>query len=527
MRTIAIIDTRQNFINDISTRIILNEGEYNFEVTEYTTDLSAVDTLINDNKVDEICISENVADTREDWDIVGPKITSYAVSLENVNMLLNKGLLCYGVVSKAGDLFDLIEKNKPASMKQIAANGKAKETDKIQKEDTSEIDALLFGSDSTKNTAGDEKNNLVGEQAASHKDYIEKDTEMQKKSSIESGKNNDEEDLDKYLFGGSTSKPTTKSLREKMDREEELERERSYANIDAKMRKKRKKAHVITTYSAKGGVGKTTISCNLGTYLAMTSNGRRNNRVCIIDYNFDFGDVLNTLAFNSKGVTMSDWVEDIQSRLGNGEDPDAILYGKDDIESFLQRKEDSGLYALLAPTTHKDALMIHGKELNIMLKNILKYGDFDYVICDTGNNTRNSSMLSLENADSIIMIATQDVTTVYDNQIFLDAIKEIGNVDESRILLVINRAKSKKETLVSCKEVEDSLDIPCVAQFREDVDITKANNTGKPLVFNAKHEFTQGISNIAARITGIGEYKPVKTNFVVSWFNKIKDFFGF
>ena len=42
------------------------------------------------------------------------------------------------------------------------------------------------------------------------------------------------------------------------------------------------------------GVGKTTLSCELATYLALTSNGRNRYKVCIADFNIDFGDVKNS-----------------------------------------------------------------------------------------------------------------------------------------------------------------------------------------------------------------------------------------
>lgn len=563
MRKIAIVDTRANFINDISTRLILSEDEYDFEIETLSYNPGDIDSIIDKNVVDELCISESLAKTRSDWDIVGLRVTTYTSNIDGVYDMLQRNTLCYGAAATAGKLLALIQKNEPARPEEKQSEEKNVKSNKSDgaarynkdNDENEDIDALLFGDSSKKfdeSDNGPEDNDDV----VSTNDYekpkadvrgtdrthssASRDSNKRKqtasigkdntneKTTGNARKRNREQDLDRELFGDDY-KPQTdaRTLRDNIEKEEEEERQRDYLNADASIRKRKKRAHVITTYSAKGGVGKTTVACNLATYLAMSSNGRRKYRVCIIDYNFDFGDVLNTLSFDSTGVTMMDWAMDIKDRIDDGEDPDGIAYGREDIESYLQKNETSGLYALLAPVSHVDSLNIHSDELKVMINNILKYGDFDFVICDTGNNTRNSSMLSLEKADHIVMIVTQDVTTVYDNQIFLDAIKSFNNVDENRVLLVINKAKSKKETLISCKEVEESLNIPCVAHLKETPDVIKANNVGRPIVFNERHEYTKGIGNIAARITGVGTYEPVKGNVVNRAVEKVKDFFGF
>lgn len=51
-------------------------------------------------------------------------------------------------------------------------------------------------------------------------------------------------------------------------------------------------------------IGKTTLSCELATYLALTSNGRNRYKVCIADFNIDFGDVKNTLNFDPNKACM-------------------------------------------------------------------------------------------------------------------------------------------------------------------------------------------------------------------------------
>ncbi|MFR3808696.1 MAG: hypothetical protein ACLTX3_07030 [Lachnospiraceae bacterium] len=45
---------------------------------------------------------------------------------------------------------------------------------------------------------------------------------------------------------------------------------------------------------------------------------------------------------------------------------------------------------------------ISEEELKVMMHNLIYNGGFDFVICDTGNNTRDSSYMALMEADQSI-----------------------------------------------------------------------------------------------------------------------------
>ena len=66
------------------------------------------------------------------------------------------------------------------------------------------------------------------------------------------------------------------------------------------------------------------------------------------------------------------------------------------------------------------------------------------MVCDTGNNTRDCSIISLEKADEVLLVVTQDVNTANCNSSFLSTMRKVG-FDMNKIRLVINKAPSGKD----------------------------------------------------------------------------------
>ena len=282
------------------------------------------------------------------------------------------------------------------------------------------------------------------------------------------------------------------------------------------------KTQVITVYSAKGGVGKTTISSELATYLALVNIGKRKLRVCLVDYNIDFGDVSATIQIENDGNTIADWAAEVQELLEQGKPQEDIQYSKQEIEQWLQVEKKSGLYVLPAPATNEDSMGVESDALSVILDNIVQNGNFDYVICDTGNNTRDSTMIALEHATMILLIMTQNVNTANCDKSFIETMKSI-DFDLSHTKLIINSIMPQKATSVSVQEIVEFFpNYECIGKLKFSTDVIKAGNLGEPLAFQADHEFTKQLRNIVSYILQDGNFQTD-----IDKINEKKGLFGF
>ena len=539
MRTVIVVDTNGSFASDIERCLIVND-DYKIRL-EVKTSIDEAINLISQIHAEEIIVSGSLLQSI-DWKALNIRVTSYARTNSELLASENIGIPCYGLIKRASELLDLIvagetvqfedsdsgatsiltsDQLQTAESQHVAVFTEQKEVAVVNYPSTEINYAEYYGITQEQYNAWYQKycewyywdyyypgvpKPPMPEIPKPQTDYIQaeqQNTTLQQNTALQ------EDEVSSYLKGSvltadmRTHAQTNSKISEKV---EETARESFMKDMGTY----NTKAKCITVYSAKGGVGKTTIACELATFLSLTAKGKENYKVCIADFNIDFGDVLNTLSYDPRGANMTTWAADIKSRIDNGENPKNINYSFDRIKTWLQKGEKDGLYALLAPITNADSMGIGEQEITVMLRNLIENCGFDFVVCDTGNNTRDSSFIALEEADEVLLVLTQSVNTANCNNSFLATISRIG-FDMSKFKLIINKVKPAKLVGISADELETAFINPhtrkpynfeCYAKIKADDDITSACNLGEPLVYNSSHEFTRSIGSIVNKILG-------------------------
>ena len=216
-------------------------------------------------------------------------------------------------------------------------------------------------------------------------------------------------------------------------------------------------------FSAKGGVGKTTISTNLAAALA--DGGKRS--VCIVDLDLALGDVSIVMQLFP--------VHTIADAVGMEDSLDAQA-----LEGLLTQ-HSPGLSVLVAPVQPDAKDRIKGELIGRVLR-ILKER-FDVVVVDTPPAFDDVVLQAFDESDLLLLVANLDVPALKSLKITAETLGLL-NHPRDRWRLVLNRADMKVG--LSPAEVEKTLDLKITSfdpavERRTDVDQPRqADRAGQP-----------------------------------------------
>lgn len=251
------------------------------------------------------------------------------------------------------------------------------------------------------------------------------------------------------------------------------------------------KCKVITTFSNKGGIGKTSIATNLAVELANMTN----ERVALVDLNFQMGDVTTFLDLSPAFDTA--YVVNNLERI----DETFLL-------STLEKYKNTSLYVLADPPDLEQAEVITSENITTLI-NVLR-SVFSYVIIDTTSSFDGKTITALDNSDLILLVSILNLPSVRNCQRCFDLFKRLGYQKE-KIKLIINRYMENDE--IKIEDVEEVLDNNVYYKIPNNYfTIINAINKGLPVSdINQQSNITKAFRELAALLSDNCTYSTTTT----------------
>lgn len=259
-------------------------------------------------------------------------------------------------------------------------------------------------------------------------------------------------------------------------------------------------SEVIVVTSGKGGVGKTTVTANLGTGLA-----KLDKKTVLVDTDI--------------GLRNLDVVMGLENR---------IVYNMVDViegncrlkQALIRDKHYPGLYLLPAAQT-RDKSAVTPEQMKKLVEDLKTH--FEYIILDCPAGIEQGFRNAVAGADRAVVVTTPEVSAIRDADRIIGLL-EAGGM--KKIELLINRLRPdmiKKGDMMSVEDVIEILAIPLVGAIPDDTNIVISTNQGEPLAGNDTPS-GQAFFNVARRVTGEQIDIPDFSG-ETSFLNRIKDFF--
>jgi pilus assembly protein CpaE len=182
---------------------------------------------------------------------------------------------------------------------------------------------------------------------------------------------------------------------------------------------------IISVFSNKGGLGKTSLATNLALELAKITK----ENIALIDLNFQTGDITTFLDLKPS-FNISYMLENIDK------------INETFLLSTLERYKRTTLYVLADPPYFKQADDIKPQQIT-KLFNILRE-TFSYIIVDAEASFDGKNIASLDNSDLILLMTVANLPALRNTQRCLELFDKLG-YDREKTKVVVNRFMENDE----------------------------------------------------------------------------------
>jgi pilus assembly protein CpaE len=240
---------------------------------------------------------------------------------------------------------------------------------------------------------------------------------------------------------------------------------------------------VIAVHSPHGGVGVTTLAVNLAVAIRRQSG----QDVCLVDLDLQYGETPVFLDFKPLYTIL-----DVVQGIGNLD------------ASFMKGAlyaHSSGVHVLAPPMNLEDSEAITAASFEKILDTLRAM--FPYVLIDTSAHLSETTLVALEQAESVYMVTDNMVASVRAVQRSLDTIMRLG-IDPAGFHFVLNKPVGRSE--IKAKDVAEALKFDIGYSFPvDDATCVAAANQGVPLhKVNSRSPLVEAIAAIAKAEAGEG-----------------------
>lgn len=258
------------------------------------------------------------------------------------------------------------------------------------------------------------------------------------------------------------------------------------------------KGKIVTVFSAKGGVGCSTIAVNVA--IALQQNAA--SKVALVDTSLQFGDVgvlLNLYASRTIADLVSH-IDELDNELIN--------------DIFIAHS--SGIKALLAPPRPEVADTVTPALVTDVLERLRTM--FDIIIVDTSSVLDDLVLSVLDISDKIIVVTTPEIPAIKNAKLLFE-VTEALEYERERIMFILN--KVDKRINIRAEDIEANIKYKIEAQLPLDErSVTMAVNQGVPYILGDKNSLltqaTVALSNHLVKSLNPVSQKvetPVRTGF--------------
>ncbi len=238
---------------------------------------------------------------------------------------------------------------------------------------------------------------------------------------------------------------------------------------------------VIAVYGPRGGTGRSLLCANLSVAIRQATG----EDVVAVDCNPAWGVLEVLFDLKPQRTTAS-----LMPQLGS-------LDGQT-VEGALVRHGESGVRVLAGPDAPGGTNVLTGQGVEVLLP--LLRDHYDWVLLDLSTRLDDVTLAALEQADTILILATLDLPVIRQAKRALATLRQLGLGE--RLELVLNRADA--DTGVSLADAAQTLGMKPLASLPSDgLTAVRSINDGVPFVTGkARSKLALAVRQLAEKLTG-------------------------